>query len=80
MTSGAIDAHLLLRVLYTALIAGVGVAVVFSLTVYGMTRSSDLRREGRPAAAASFALLGVLGLTLTAALIAFGLVLLARKS
>jgi len=80
MTSAAIDAHLLLRVLYTALVAGVGVAVVFSLTVYGWTRSSDMRRERRPAAAASFALLGGLGLTLTAALIAFGLVLLARKS
>lgn len=74
-----IDAHLLLRVLYTALIAGVGVAVVFSLTVYGMTRSSDMRREDRPVAAASYALLGLLGLALTAALIAYGLILLARK-
>jgi hypothetical protein len=76
----AIDAHLLLRVLYTALIAGVGVASVFSLTVYGMTRSSDMRREDRPVAAASYAALGVIGLALTVALIAYGLILLARKS
>jgi hypothetical protein len=76
----AIDAHLLLRVLYTALIAGVGVAFVFSLTVYGMTRSSDMRREDRPVAAASYAALGVIGLALTVALIAYGLILLARKS
>ncbi len=76
----AIDAHLLLRVLYTALIAGVGVSVVFSLTVYGMTRSSDMRREDRPAAALSYAVLGVIGLALTAAMIVFGLILLARKS
>jgi predicted membrane channel-forming protein YqfA (hemolysin III family) len=76
----AIDSHLLLRVLYTALIAGVAVSVVFSLTVYGMTRSSDMRREDRPAAAMRYAALGVLGLALTAALIAYGLVLLTRKS
>jgi predicted membrane channel-forming protein YqfA (hemolysin III family) len=75
-----IDAHLLLRVLYTALIAGVGVAFVFSLTVYGMTRSSDMRREDRPVAAASYAAMGVIGLALTAALIVYGLILLARKS
>ena len=75
-----IDAHLLLRVLYTALIAGVGISVVFSLTVYGLTRSTDMRRADRPAAAASYAVLGLLGLALTAALIVFGLVLLARKS
>jgi hypothetical protein len=75
-----IDPHLLLRVLYTALISGVGVAFVFSLTVYGMTRSSDMRRDERPVAATSYALLGVLGLALTAALIVFGLILLTRKS
>ena len=75
-----IDVRLLLRVLYTALIAGVGVSVVFSLTVYGMTRSSDMRRSQRPVAAASFALLGAVGLALTAALIVAGLILLAHKS
>jgi hypothetical protein len=75
-----IDAHLLLRVLYTGLLAGVGVCVVFSLAVYGMTRSSDLRREQRPVAAAGYALLGLVGLTSTAALIVYGLILLARKS
>lgn len=75
-----IDAHLLLRVLYTALAAGVGVAVVFSLTVFGMTRSSDMRREDRPVAAVSYAVLGIVGLSLTAAIIVLGLILLARKS
>jgi len=76
----AIDTHLLLRVFYTALIAGVAVSVVFSLTVYGMTRSSDMRRADRPLAATGYAALGIVGLALTAALIAYGLVLLAHKS
>jgi hypothetical protein len=75
-----IDVHLLLRMSYTAVIAGVGISVVFALTVYGVTRSSDMRREQRSVAAVSYALLGAAGLALTAVLVVYGLILLARKS
>ena len=80
MSPAAIDAHLLLRVFYTAFAAGVGASVVFSLAVYGIVRSTEMRREQRTAAAASYGLLGAIGLALTAALIVYGLILLARKS
>ena len=80
MSPAAIDAHLLLRVFYTAFVAGVGASLVFSLAVYGIVRSTELRREQRAAAAAGYGLLGAIGLTLTAALIVYGLILLARKS
>jgi hypothetical protein len=80
MSTATIDPHLLLRVLYTAFASGVGASLVFSLTVYGVVRSSEMRREQRSIAAASYALLGGIGLALTIALIVFGLILLARKS
>jgi hypothetical protein len=80
MTTAAIDVHLLLKVLYTSLLAGVGVSVVFSIAVLGLVRSSDARRDERPTAAVSYALLGAAGLLLSAGLIVFGLILLARKS
>jgi hypothetical protein len=80
MSPAAIDAHLLLRVFYTAFAAGVGASLVFSLAVYGMVRSTEMRREQRTAAAASYGLFGAIALTLTAALIVYGLILLARKS
>jgi hypothetical protein len=80
MSTAAIDAHLLLRVAYTAFAAGVGASLVFSLTVYGVVRSSEMRRDQRSVAAASYGLLGAIGLTLTVALIVVGLILLARKS
>jgi predicted histidine transporter YuiF (NhaC family) len=80
MSPAAIDTHLLLRVFYTAFAAGVGASLVFSLAVYGIVRSTELRRERRTAAAASYALLGAIALALTAGLIVFGLILLARKS
>jgi hypothetical protein len=80
MSPAAIDAHLLLRVFYTAFAAGVGASLVFSLAVYGVVRSTEMRREQRTTAAASYGLLGAVALALTAALIVYGLILLARKS
>ncbi len=80
MSPAAIDTHLLLRVFYTAFAAGVGASLVFSLAVYGLVRSTEMRREQRTAAAASYGLLGAVALALTAGLIVFGLILLARKS
>ena len=80
MTSAAIDAHLLLRVLYTSFAAGVGAALVFSFAVYGLVRCNDMRREDRSLAATGYGLLGATGLLLTVALVAFGLVLLGHKS
>ena len=80
MSPAAIDTHLLLRVAYTAFAAGVGASVVFSIAVYGVVRASEMRREQRTAAAASFGALGAIGLALSAALVIYGLILLARKS
>ena len=80
MSPAAIDAGLLLRVLYTAFAAGVGASLVFSLAVYGLVRSNDMRREHRSLAAAGFGALGGVAVLLTVALVVFGLVLLARKS
>lgn len=80
MTTGAIEVHLLLRVLYTAFAAGVGVSLVFSLGVYGLIRSNDMRRDHRTLAAAGFGALSGIGLMLTIALIVFGLILLTHKS
>jgi hypothetical protein len=80
MSLAAIDAHLLLRVFYTAFAAGVGASLVFSLAVYGVVRATEMRREQRTAAAASYGLLAGIALAFTAALIVYGLILLARKS
>jgi hypothetical protein len=80
VSAAIVDTHLLLRVLLTALAASLGVAVVFSVAVFGITRYSDLRREQRTAGAAGYAVLGAAGLALTAAVIVYGLILLARKS
>jgi Na+/H+-dicarboxylate symporter len=80
MTPALIDTGALLKMLYTSLIAGVSVAVIFSVAILGAARSGDLRREGRAGAATAYAVLGVAALVLAIAIVIFGLVLVAHKS
>lgn len=70
----------LLKMFYSSLIAGVGVAIVFSLAILGAIRSSDMRRAGRSAAAGAYAALAASGLVLLAAVVVYGLILVGHKS
>ncbi len=80
MIAGLIDTGALLKLLYSSLAAGVSVSVVFSLAILGATRSSDMRRSGRSAAASAYAALTVVALIVAAGIVVYGLVLMARKS
>ncbi len=79
MNAALIDTGALLKMLYASLIAGVSIAVVFSVAILGATRSSDLRRARRGRAAAAYAVLAVIGLMLSAAIVAYGLILVTSK-
>jgi hypothetical protein len=70
----------LLKMVYSSLIAGVSVALVFSIAVFGVIRSSDMRRTNRAGASARFAALGLLALLATAAIAIVGLILVIHKS
>ena len=80
MTRGAIDTTALLKMVYSALLASVFVAVVFSTALLGAIRASDSRRAGRGVAATAYAALAVVGVLLASGVIVYGLVLIARKS
>ena len=69
----------LLKMVYSSLIAGVSVALVFSIAVFGVIRSSDMRRTNRTGASARFAALGLLALLASAAIAIAGLVLVIHK-
>jgi hypothetical protein len=79
VTSALIDTHALLKVLYSSLIAGVSIAVVFSFAILGATRASDLRREGRDGASAAYVALAAVALLISVAIVVYGLVLVTRK-
>jgi len=70
----------LLKMVYSSLIAGVSVALVFSIAVFGVIRSSDMRRSNRAGASARFAALGLLALLASAAIAIVGLILVIHKS
>lgn len=73
-------ASALLKMIYSSLAAGVGVAVVFSTAIFGAVRSSDMRRSGRRTAASAYAALSACGLLISAGVVVYGLILVAHKS
>jgi hypothetical protein len=70
----------LLKMVYWAAIAGVSVAVVFSLAVFGVIRSGDMRRAHRGGASARFATLAVFALLASAAIAIVGLFVVIHRS
>jgi hypothetical protein len=67
-------------VIWQALLAGVGVALAFSIAVAGSTRFADEVRENRMTRAALFGVMGALGLAVVLASIVLGIVVMTSKS
>lgn len=75
-----IDAEALAETALAALAAGTGVTLTFSLAILGTTRSSDLRAQGRRAAAALSLALGIAALVISVAAVALGLLAMIDSS
>jgi hypothetical protein len=69
----------LIKMVYWSAVVGVGVATVFSVAVFGVIRSSDMRRARRPGASARFATLGMVALVATAAIAIAGLIVVVHR-
>jgi hypothetical protein len=74
-----IDVGDLVNVIWTSIVAGIGVCIVFSLAINGFARSTDMRREGNGIAAAGFMVLGVVSLAAVLALVVFGVIVMTSK-
>lgn len=70
----------LVKMFYASIVAGVGVAIVFSVAVLGAIRSSDLRREHRSRSAAAYSILMCVALLASAAIVVYGLIVVAHKT
>lgn len=71
-----IDVDTLWQTIWSATLAGVGVSVIFALTVLGATRSADHQRDGRTSLATAYGLLGLVGVAATLGAIAWGIILI----
>ena len=78
MFATVVETQELWRTVVAALVAGVGVTLVFSLAIYGATRFADTRRDERPLASAAAALLTILALAATVASVVLGIVVMTQ--
>jgi cytochrome c biogenesis protein CcdA len=74
-----VDWGVLFEMIYSALAAGLGVALAFSLAVAGSTRFADEMRENRPTRAALYGVMAAFGLLVCLAAIVLGIVVMTAK-
>jgi hypothetical protein len=79
MIAAIVDTDALLQVIWTSLIAGVGVTAAYGVAIVGGTRAIELGREGRTARAALYGLVGAVAAAAVLAAIVAGIVLLTDK-
>jgi hypothetical protein len=75
----AIDTGTLFELVWAAALAGVAVAVCFSLVILGATRASDCRRDERSLAATAYAALSVVAGVAFLGGVVFGISVIAAK-
>jgi hypothetical protein len=74
-----VDTEALAETVLAAVVAGVGVTMIFSVAILGMARFVDMNRSGRPVAAVAFGVVALVALVAFAAVIVFGIVVMASK-
>jgi hypothetical protein len=79
LAGSIVDGDALLDVVWTSLLAGIGVTGVFAVAILGGTRAIDASRGGRTVAAAVFGVLAVVALAGVAASVVFGIVVMTQK-
>ncbi len=71
-----VDVEALAQTALAATAAGLAVTLAFSIAIYGLTRASELQRDGRSGAALAAAALGAVGLGSTLVAVTLGLILM----
>jgi hypothetical protein len=79
MLATIIDTASLLKTIAASFAAGVGVTLVFSMTIYGVTRFADLSRDQRPLAAALAGAFAVVTFAVCLAAIVLGIIVMTSK-
>jgi hypothetical protein len=75
----AIDVGNLLELVWASILAGVAVAITFSLVIIGVARSADCRQNRRDGSATAYAALSVVATVLFLGGVAFGISVIAAK-
>jgi hypothetical protein len=74
-----VDVGDLVNVVWTSVVAGIGVCFVFSLAIIGWARAADMRREGHGVATAVYLGLAFVAFGAVMALVVFGVIVMTAK-
>jgi hypothetical protein len=74
-----VDVGDLINVVWTALVAGIGVCAVYSLAIIGFARTLDMRREGNGVAAGAYFALMLVAFVAVLAVVVFGVIVMTSK-
>jgi hypothetical protein len=79
MLATIVDTEALWQTIVYALVAAVGVTLIFSIAIRGAARFGDYTRDGRTLAATVSGAVTILGLLATAAAIVVGVIVMSTK-
>jgi hypothetical protein len=79
MVLAAIEFGTLFEVIWTALLAGVAITVIYSLVIYGSSQAAEARRDGRGLAATGHAILAAVAMAGVVVSIALALIVILDK-
>ena len=79
MVLSSIDGELLFQVIWSSLLAGVFVTVLFSLVVLFSARSAEARRGGRGGSGVVYAALALVSMAIFAAAVGYGVHIMLSK-
>lgn len=74
-----VDTKALGETVASAFAAGVGVALVYSIAIFGAARFAEMGREGRTASAVAYGVLAVVAALTFVAVIVIGIIVMTQK-
>jgi hypothetical protein len=74
-----VDVGDLVNVIWTSIVAGIGVCIVFSLAIVGFARATDMRSAGNGVATVAYLALALVALCAVLALVVFGVIVMTAK-
>jgi cation transporter-like permease len=74
-----VDVGDLVNVVWTSVVAGLGVCIVFSLAIVGFARATDTRRDGNSVATVAYLTMALVAFVAVMALVVFGVIVMTAK-
>lgn len=74
-----VDVGDLVSVVWTSIVAGVGVCMIFSLAIVGFARATDMRSAGNGAATVAYLVMAFVAFAAVMALVVYGVIVMTAK-